>query len=73
MGEYKFTNAPLDYRSLASLEGPAAEVRWMPDAGERDITYALFPRSGATRSMQEAVSERDDVRLFDLGEITENV
>ncbi|MFP8953776.1 ATP-binding protein [Natrialbaceae archaeon A-arb3/5] len=66
VGECKFTNAPLDYGALASLENHAAEIRWTPDTGEEEKKYALFTRSGATQSVQEAVSERDDVRLFDL-------
>jgi len=72
VGECKFTNAPLDYGALASLEDHAAEIRWTPDGGERDTKYALFTRNGATQSVQEAVSERDDVQLFELGDITEH-
>ncbi|MDZ5811987.1 ATP-binding protein [Halorubrum sp. AD140] len=70
VGECKFTNAPLDYGALASLEDHAAEIRWTPDTGDRNTTYALFSRSGVTQSVQEAVSERDDVRLFDLRDVT---
>ncbi|MCU4741612.1 ATP-binding protein [Halobacteria archaeon AArc-m2/3/4] len=69
VGECKFTNAPLDYGALASLEDHAAEIRWTPETGDRDTKYALFTRSGATQSVQEAVSERDDVQLFDLSDI----
>jgi len=72
VGECKFTNAPLDYGALASLEDHAAEIRWTPDGGERDTKYALFTRNGATQSVQEAVSERDDVQLFELGDVTEH-
>lgn len=70
VGEYTFTNAPLDYGALASLKDHAAEIRWTPDSGERDTKYALFTRSGVTQSVQEAVSERDDVQLFDLEDVT---
>ena len=70
VGECKFTNSPLDYGALASLEDHAAEIRWTPDTGERGTKYALFTRSGATQSIQEAVSERDDVRLFELEDVT---
>ncbi|WP_343749193.1 ATP-binding protein, partial [Halarchaeum salinum] len=49
VGECKFTNAPLDYSALASLEGHAEEVRWTPrDDGDADVEYVLFTRSGAT-------------------------
>ncbi|MDR5673309.1 ATP-binding protein [Halalkaliarchaeum sp. AArc-GB] len=71
-GECKFTNAPLDYGALASLEDHAAEIRWTPDTDERNTKYALFTRNGATQSVQEAVSERDDLQLFELGDITEH-
>ena len=72
VGECKFTNAPLDYRALASLEDHAAEIRWAPDTDEKNTEYALFTRNGATQSIQEAVSERDDVRLFDLKDVTKH-
>jgi len=71
VGECKFTNTPLDYSALSSLEGHAAEIRWTPDTADVETKYALFTRSGATRSVQEAVSERDNLRLFDLEEITQ--
>lgn len=71
VGECKFTNAPLDYGALASLEDHAGEIRWTPDTGG-DVTteYALFARNGATQSVREAVSDRDDLRLFDLDDVT---
>ncbi|SIS15848.1 ATP-binding protein [Natronorubrum thiooxidans] len=71
VGECKFTSAPLDYSALASLEDHASEIRWTPDTGEVDMEYALFTRSGATQSVQEAVSERDDLQLFDLDDISD--
>jgi len=73
VGECKFTNAPLDYDALASLEEHAAEIRWTPE-GSSDVNteYALFTRSGATQSVQEVVSDRDDLQLFDLEGITEH-
>jgi AAA+ ATPase superfamily predicted ATPase len=71
VGECKFTNAPLDYSVLSSLEEHAAEIRWTPDADSINTKYALFTRNGATQSVQGAVSERDDLRLFDLQDITQ--
>lgn len=71
VGECKFTNAPLDYNALASLEEHTREIRWSPYTGEDvDTEYALFTRGGATQSIREVVSERDDVRLFDLDDVT---
>ena len=72
VGECKFTTAPLDYGALASLEEHASEIRWTPDTGDMDIEYALFTRSGATQSVQEAVAEREDLQLFDLRDIIQH-
>jgi uncharacterized protein len=72
VGECKFTNAPLDYSALASLENHASEIHWTPDVGDGDTEYALFTRSGATQSVQEAVSEREDLRLFDLTAVVQH-
>ncbi|SDY65801.1 ATP-binding protein [Halopenitus persicus] len=71
VGECKFTNAPLDYGALASLEEHAGEIRWTPDSGGNvDTKYALFTRSGVTQSVQEAVSDRNDLQVFDIGDVT---
>lgn len=71
VGECKFTSSPLDYDALGSLESHANELRWQPDTAEPASTeYALFSRSGATRSVHEAVSSRSDVQLFDLDDVT---
>jgi AAA+ ATPase superfamily predicted ATPase len=69
VGECKFTASPLDYTALASLEAHADEIRWSPDGGDVTRTYALFSRSGFTQSVREAAADRDDLRLFDLGEV----
>ena len=71
-GECKFTTAPLDYSALASLEDHAGEIRWTPDTGDTNLEYALFTRSGVTQSVQEAVSERDDLHVFDLHDVTQH-
>lgn len=73
VGECKFTNKPLDYSALASLEDHAAEIRWTPDTSNSNKKYALFTRSGATQSVREAVSKRDDLQLFDLRDITQHI
>jgi hypothetical protein len=44
--------------------------RWAPTGGdEPTYEFALFSRSGFKRSTEEAVDERDDLRLFDLSDI----
>ena len=72
LGECKFTNAPLDYSALASLEDHSSEIRWTSDSGDIDTEYALFTRSGVTQSVEEAVADRDDVHVFDLRDVTQN-
>lgn len=72
VGDCKFTNAPLDYSALASLEDHSAEIRWTPATGDTNMEYALFTRSGVTQSVQEAVSERDDLAVFDLRDVIEH-
>ncbi|WP_135855270.1 ATP-binding protein [Halorussus salinus] len=68
-GECKFTNSPLDYNALASLEEHTQEIRWSPDSSDVTRKYALFARNGFTQSVRDATTERDDLRLFDLEEI----
>ena len=70
-GECKFTTAPLDYSALASLETHTDEIRWSPDGSEVTRTYALFARSGFTKSVREAAADRDDLHIFDLEEIVD--
>ena len=72
VGECKFTNTSLDYGALASLEDPDSEIRWTPETGDIDTKYALFIRSGTTQSVQEVVSERVGLQLFDLGDVTQH-
>ena len=69
-GEAKFTNNPLGYDVLATLEADVKHIDWTP-AGGGDPTYefALFSRSGFKSSVEEAADERDDLRLFDLSDI----
>lgn len=67
----KFTIAPLDCGALASLEEDTAKIRSTLDTAKRNSNYALLTRGGATQSVREAVTEHENVRLFDLGNITE--
>lgn len=70
VGECKFTNSPLDYGTISSLEEHAEEIRWSPPhGGPVTRQYALFTRNGATRSVREEVASREDLRLFDLATI----
>lgn len=71
-GECKFTNAPLNYSALASLEEHTQEIRWSPDNGDVIQQYVLFARSGFTQSVREAAAERDDLQLFDLETIVDS-
>ncbi|WP_207592418.1 ATP-binding protein [Halomontanus rarus] len=70
-GECKFTNAPVDYGALSSLETHADEIRWSPSGGDPTVEYVLFARSGFTDSVRAAADERDDLTLVNLPEIVE--
>lgn len=72
VGEAKFTNAPLGYDVLATLEDDGRAVDWTPPSGD-DPTYeyALFSRSGFKPSVEEAAAERDDLRLFTLANVVD--
>ena len=70
-GECKFTSAPLDYSTLASLEDHTDEIRWSPDGQERTHEYALFARNGFTQSVRDAAANRDDLQLFTLEQIVD--
>lgn len=70
VGEAKFTGSPLGYDVLSSLEDDAPHVDWTPpDGGEPEYEYALFSRSGFSRSVREAAAGRDDLRLFNLDDV----
>lgn len=72
VGEAKFTNSPLDYGVLATLEDDAPYIDWTPaGSGTPEYEYALFSRSGFKRSVKEAAAERDDLRLFNLDAIVD--
>ncbi|WP_330632312.1 DUF234 domain-containing protein [Halocatena halophila] len=73
VGECTFTNSPLEYGALASLETHADHIRWSPHGSKPTVEYALFSRNRTTRSVQEAVADRDVIRSFDLHEITQAV
>ncbi len=66
VGACTFTNSPLDYGALASLETHADHIRWKPHGSEPQVKYALFSRNGTTPSVQEAVADRETLRSFDL-------
>lgn len=72
VGECKFTNDAADYSALQSLERAAEALQWMPDTGgEPNYEYALFGRSGFTRSVEEAANDRDDLHIFNLEQTLE--
>ncbi|MFQ3477009.1 ATP-binding protein [Halonotius sp. F2-221B] len=72
VGECKFQASPLGYDALASLESHTEELRWTPPAGgDRRCEYVLISRSGFKPSVEEAASERDDLRLVKIGELVD--
>ena len=74
VGEAKFTNTPVGYDVLAKLENTADRIDWKTETGDNpDYEYVLFSRSGFKASVEEAATERDDLRLVRLTEIVETL
>ncbi|MDZ7730829.1 MAG: ATP-binding protein [Natrialbaceae archaeon] len=72
VGECKFQQSPLGYDALSTLESRVDELRWSPQSGsDRIVEYALFSRSGFNRSVEEAASQRDDLRLFGASDVVD--
>lgn len=72
VGEVKFTNAPLGYDVLASLEESTECIDWTPDTGgDPTYEYALFSRSGFKQSVAEAAADRTNLRLFHLTDVVD--
>jgi len=72
VGECKFQQSPLGYDALSNLENHVDELRWSPqDGSDRNEEYALFSRSGFKSSVEKAAEEREDLRLFTVGDVVE--
>jgi len=70
VGEAKFTNAPLGYDVLTTLENTVTHIDWTTEAGDSPAyEYVLFSRSGFTESLEDAATERDDLGLVSLGDL----
>ncbi len=69
-GECKFQQSPLGYDALSKLERHVDELRWTPDGTTSRVEeHALFSRSGFKRSVEEAATEREDLRLFTVDDV----
>ncbi|APX98327.1 ATP-binding protein [Natronorubrum daqingense] len=74
VGECKFQRSPLGYDAFSNLKRHAEELRWTPpDGQERVEQYALFSRTGFKPSVEEAATERDDLRLFTIEDVVDAV
>ncbi|WP_436936492.1 ATP-binding protein [Halovenus marina] len=72
VGECKFQQSPLSYKSLSNLQDHTDELRWSPrDGGDRVVEYALFSRSGFKPSVEETAAQRDDLRLFTVTDVVQ--
>ncbi|MFH5800494.1 ATP-binding protein [Haladaptatus sp. CMAA 1911] len=74
VGEVKFTQQRLGYDVFAQLRQEAPHIDWVPNGGEEpDYEYALFSRSGFASSLEETRDERDDLRLYTVGDVVETI
>jgi len=69
-GECKYTTEQMTVGDLESLERAAGEIRWTPpDGGEPEQVYCCFSRTGFSDGLVDVAGEREDVRLFDVGDV----
>ena len=74
VGECKFQQLPLGYDALSRLQSHTDELRWTPqDGSDRVVEYALFSRSGFEPSVEEAATQRDDLRLFTVADVVDRL
>lgn len=72
VGEAKFRQDPVGYDVLSQLKDEASLVDWRPDSGgDPAYEYCLFSRSGFESSVEEAASDRDDLRLFTVEDVVD--
>ncbi len=65
--ECKWSKNPVGVDILRALEAKAARVKGLRG---RRLWFGLCARSGFTAQVQDIAAGRDDLRLFDLGQIT---
>lgn len=70
VGEVKFRQEAIGSDVLSQLETETPMVDWQPNSDDTpNYEYALFSRSGFAASLEEAASERDDLRLFTVEDV----
>jgi AAA+ ATPase superfamily predicted ATPase len=73
-GECKFQQSPLGYDVFLNLQSHVDELRWTPrDGNKRQEEFALFSRSGFKPSVEEAATEREDLRLFTVEDVVNSL
>jgi len=74
LGEAKFTSEPLGYDVLKRLvEDDAEEVERSAGGGDYEHEYALFSRSGFSRSVREEAKESEDLSLFSIADVLDSL
>ncbi|QZA89102.1 hypothetical protein K0C01_02815 [Salinarchaeum sp. IM2453] len=59
---------------MSRLQSHTDELRWTPqDGSDRVVEYALFSRSGFEPSVEEAATQRDDLRLFTVADVVDRL
>jgi len=72
VGECKFQAGPLGYDTFSQLQSDIEELQWTPATGtDRRYEFALFSKSGFTRSVEDAADDREDLRLFTVEDVVD--
>lgn len=69
--ECKWSNQPMGTNILADLERKATLVQ--KEIGNREVRYAFCARSGFTPQLRESIKNRENVSLFDLNSLFQDI
>ncbi|EMA56895.1 hypothetical protein C468_17094 [Halorubrum kocurii JCM 14978] len=69
LGECKWTSSLVGREVFDDLTALESEVRWQGD--DREVSYALFSRSGFTEDLRAVVADRSDSHLYGLDELSD--
>lgn len=70
LGECKFTKRPVHRGDLADLEATAEHVQW-PGEAPSERSFVLFSRSGFTDDLASEADRREELSLFDVGDVVQ--
>jgi len=67
VGECKWTDHKIGRQLLKDLEEKTDKVRWKN--ANREEQFVIFSKSGFTHDLQNKAEQRDDLELYDLEKV----